>query len=540
MKQIHESGGTPSALHSQVWRWLQTLPGVVGLGIGPRGWRIYVSDILDGESPATIPAEILGFPAEVILKQPSFLCYGNSFQETLKPGIEIASKGEGAGSLGCFARVVGSPNTIVILSNSHVLYGDIIELAGSGAGKECGQPDVSCCCCCTSHVIGKNRGSGTNAFKFVRVKVNGFTDIEQGSEIDCGAAVLNNKRPYTNESEYYGMITGTPPAGGLGVSAGDAVEKVGSTTGHTTGKICQFNTVASYVAGGSGSISNLLYPFEVVGRAFDESFSGAKGNINQLFVMPDPDPSDPNRKTFFANSGDSGSAVVNSAKQVIGLVTRVWTMSPESIADLNKVLTSPVPAHAGNVGIVCPIGPVLKSLGIEIVNNMKGTATTAGPILEVPEDLTEEREKVLAMERKLQALKEEVGQRALGREVMNRVAKHRPEVARLIDHNRAVTVAWHRAQGPAFAAHCLHSFEDENYLIPSTVNGVTPVDLVKKMAQVLKANGSVELREDVEAHEIEVLDLISGYRSVWCFVDRIRKLNLPEYEDSQITVGSDD
>jgi hypothetical protein len=518
---MHDKADKLRGLHSRVWSRLQSIPGVSGLGIGVQGWRVYV------DSLARVPSEIAGFPTEIVFRRPSFLCYGNDFQPTLKPGIEIASKGQSGGSLGCFARVKTSPNTIVLLSNSHVLYGDIADYGGSGADVECGQPSVSCCCCCTSHVIGENRGDGSNAFgKEVSVHVtHPQLPVEEqdqsGREFDCAAAVLNGKRPYTNQSDY-GMITGTPPSG-LGVSAGDAVEKVGSTTGHTTGTICEFTFHATYTSGGSGTIPSILCPLSFGGKKNpQERSSGAKGNINQFFVIPDPLPGNPSQKTYFVEEGDSGSVVVNSSKQVIGLLTRKVPLDAEMIDYLNAFLTQPLPAHAGNLGVVCPIGKVLDSLGVEIVDNMQGTVTTAGPVLEVPDEVVLERERVMALERTLQGLEFEIRRKALGREVVDKIGKHRPEAARLVDQNRAVKVAWHRGQGPAYAAHCLHSFQDRGYEIPSEVNGIPPRELVRRMAQVLKTHGSEGLQSDIREYEQLALEWIEGCNSVWQLVDRLR------------------
>lgn len=536
-------------LYPHVWARLQSIPGIAGLGVGVRGWRVYIDSTFDpthGSLPS-IPAEIAGFPIELIFRQPSFLCYGNDFQATLKPGIEIASKGQGGGSLGCFARLKANPNTIVLVSNSHVLYGDIADLDGSGADVDCGQPSVSCCCCCTSHVIGANLGNGSNAFgpkvsvHVTHPQLDPSDQNQSGWEFDCAAAVLNGKRPYTNQADY-GMVTGAP-ASGLGVSAGDHVEKVGSTTGHTTGTICEFTFNATYTSGGSGPIPSILCPIAVGGgKNVQEVFSGAKRNINQFFVIPDPVPGNPSQKTYFAQDGDSGSVVVNSAKQVIGLVTRKLTLDQESIDYLNTFLTQPLPAHAGNLGVVCPIGKVVGALGIEIVDNMHGTVTTSGPVLEVPEEVVEERERVLALERTLQSLESEIRQKTLGREILEKIQEHRPEVARLVDHHRAVKVAWQRCQGPAYAAHCLHSFEDKRHEIPSQVNGVRPKQLVERMARVLKSCGSEQLRRDIEDYEqiaLEWIERCSADNSVWGLVDRLRRLETVGGKDEvEVTTGA--
>jgi hypothetical protein len=535
MKEIHNGVADLLRLHSQVWKRLRRIPGVCGLGIGLSddgreshtdvGWRIYVDGPATPSGPdeaCAIPREIAGFPTEVIRKQSSFACYGNSFEDKLKPGIQVTRKGtEGGGTLGCFARVVGQPNKIVLLSCSHVLYGP-----SAGADHKIGQPDVSCCCC---HVIGKNRGDRKNNFNKVSVRVSHPSmpsdEIWDGSEIDCAAALVNNKRPFTNESEFYGMITGAPPAGTLGASAGDSVEKVGSETGHTKGKIVEFTTVSTYLSGGTGTVDPILFFKSLLSP--DAASTGAQAMINQLVVIPDPDPANPSLPTDFGAPGDSGAVVINSAtKQVIGMLNHVIGMSPRTRREFEPFMkTPPFPPHVGSLGIVSPIGPALASLGVEIVNNMFGTVTTSGPVLEVPPGVQRRREEVIALDATLRDLESEMRQKKLGQEILKKIAEHRPEVTARFHDTRAVMDAWRHGQGPTFSVHCVRSFKDHHYLIPSEVNGVTPVALAKKMARVFKTYGSDRLRSDIEDYESLVLEWIAGCNSVWQLVDRMRKLD---------------
>lgn len=455
------------------------------------------------------------------------MSFGNEYQETLTPGILIESKVGGAGTLGCFARLKSDPAKIVLLSNSHVLFGDVQSMGGSGVGAKVGQPKVSCCWCCACRVIGNNLRQGFNR---VAVNVSGAgadSGLHAGSMIDSATAELNAERPYTNQA-LYGMITGTP-ASGFGVTAGAAVEKVGSTTGRTTGTVLGFTTTWTIQSGGSGAnggtADNILYPLTVQGSGVEENFSGAIPNILQMLILADANPTHPTEPTHFVSFGDSGSAVVNAARQVVGLVSRSFRVNDATRAFLNPILQTPLPPHAGTLGIVSPIGPMLDLLDIEIVNNMSGTAPSSA--LEVIDmgRLTAEREQRAALELTLRDLELEIRGKVLGRAAMETFDRHRREVIELVSTKRRVTVTWHRNQGPAFAGHCLHSFADPDYVIPSDEQGVSPIELLTRMATVLKRHGSPQLAADIDAYQELVVEWSTGCTSLWQLVERMRGLD---------------
>ncbi len=460
------------------------------------------------------------------------MSYGNEYQETLRPGILITSKvSPPGGTLGCFARLTSDPSKIVLLSNSHVLYGDVQSLGGAGAGDgaDVGQPSVSCCWCCACRVIAANR---TNAFTRVTVNVTSpEASTETGSEIDCAIAILNDDRPYTNEA-LYGMITGTPNSG-FGVSGGDAVEMVGSTSGRSSGTVLSFTTTATLQNG--TPVPPILFPYTVSGSEIDDNFAGVPSGVNQLLIAPDPNPQNSSQKTHFCGPGDSGSVIVNSAKQVVGLLSRAWQPSESSRAFLNARMSSPLPDHVGTLGLAAPIGAVLSALQIQIDGNMSGTAPSAGASLV---DL-KRGERRRALQLTLRDLEREIRTKALGRTVMDAIARHRGEVLSLVNNERRVAVAWRRSEGPAFAAHCLRSLEDHEYVIPSDVHGVTPRRLIEKMAAVLKRYGSDALRRDIEAYERIAFDWIVDTTSVWPLVERMKRLEPLDRDDERATeVGS--
>jgi hypothetical protein len=98
-----------------------------------------------------------------------------------------------------------------------------------------------------------------------------------------------------------------------------------------------------------------------------------------------------------------------------------------------------------------------------------------------------------------------------------------------MDRKREVTVAWHRMEGPAYAAHVLNSFRDHGHTIPGDVHGVTPQQLVARMAAVLRKYGSAALQADIARYEALALEwLTTGDTSVWELVDRLRRIEIDQ------------
>lgn len=516
------------ALYPRAWARLRRIPGVSGLGFGVAdvsgdgaraGWRVYVDD---ARARDDIPEAVAGFATTVVDRSGSAPCHGNGREPTLKPGIQIEAYCRGQGTLGCFARLTDGSGKIVILSNGHVLYAGGLK----NTGREIGQPGVRCCCCCKCRVVATNRAVSVHP---VTVEVTAPAidrPTQSGNEIDAAIATLNRSRPYTNDSGsgFFGMIRGTPGSG-LGVAGGSKVEFVGSVSGHKTGTVLRWGTSAKYVKGGTGPIADVLLPISLKG----EEVGSRDPFINQLWVVPDPDPHDPTRPVSFIEEGDSGAAVVNGAREVVGLMTRKVPTAAH-LDFFNGFLSQPLPAHAAELGVVCPIGTILQDLRIEIVDAMSGTAPASGEELALSEeDLRREREEATALEETVRDLLTEARARPIGREIMDAVDRHRAEVSTLINHARRVTVAWHRAHGPAWAAHALHSVRDHGHVIPREIQGVTRAHLVTRMVAALRAAGSAALRADLARYEGLALEwAASDDPSVWMIIERLRRAYEPD------------
>lgn len=287
---------------------LLAIPGAISVGIGLRErggeltsepvFRAYVrhkrplAELTEGER---IPAEILGFPVDVLVVRDSIPIIGFDDENDdanyrtkvggAKIGIDVS--GSGLGTLGCFVRT--ADGKVAILSNYHVLM-------DGGADIGVGQPDHSDLLCCTCNEIAKTVAKKTNAATV--------------DELDCAIAVLKPgvrfqpkirtiKRP-DGTVELEGLLTGSEAA-----TFGDTVWKVGERTGLTRG------------------IISAVSP--------------------QVEVSPSPP------FAYFANHGDSGSVIVElSTGRVVALLSRI----DKEIVDGGKLgLGTPIAPVLSELGV---------------------------------------------------------------------------------------------------------------------------------------------------------------------------------------------
>lgn len=91
-------------------------------------------------------------------------------------------------------------------------------------------------------------------------------------------------------------------------------------------------------------------------------------------------------------------------------------------------------------------------------------------------------------------------QTVAGRVLLGIIETHRDEIMDLINTRRRVTVTWHRVEGPAFLAAFLRSAQDDAYIIPEEVRGISRRDAVAYMAAALRDTGSEALRADIDLY----------------------------------------
>ncbi|WP_345408690.1 hypothetical protein [Nonomuraea salmonea] len=96
----------------------------------------------------------------------------------------------------------------------------------------------------------------------------------------------------------------------------------------------------------------------------------------------------------------------------------------------------------------------------------------------------------------------------LGERLGKVIRRHVAEVRELVHHNRRVMVTWHRRKGPAYVNAVLRGAERPDRPLPAEIDGVSPVDTLTAMRDVLMREGSEGLRADLAAHGEYILDLV--------------------------------
>jgi len=187
---------------------------------------------------------------------------------------------------------------------------------------------------------------------------------------------------------------------------------------------------------------------------------------NQIHIQGDTGP--------FAGPGDSGAVVVDQNRKVVGL---------HFAGDANDANS-----YANH------IADVLAALHITI------TGTEAALLAEELPDL---------------------GTLPPGSWLAGRVEAHQSEVVTLVNHDRRVTVAWHRAQGPSWLAALARSARDPAYRLPHEIAGVTRADALARLRDALVQHGGAELRADVERHYDLVLAAFTGHHTTGELLDAI-------------------
>lgn len=263
-----------------VEKQLLALPGVTGVDIGFKesngrktktiAIRVLVKEKKDVPPDQQVPKTIGGFPTDVIEREFKLHAIDEASYRPLIGGIScgpcrlIGGTDLTTGTLGCLVVDRESPGDLMLLSNYHVLCGSDDDQAIGDTIVQPGRVDGGSC---PDEVVAT------------------LTRWEVGGSVDCAVATLAEGITAVPQIEEIGAIIGTGE-----VELGDAVKKRGRTSRLKHGIVDSIDLSTTTDFGAIGSITL----------------------TGQIGISP-------LANDVFGESGDSGSAVVNSRRQVVGL-----------------------------------------------------------------------------------------------------------------------------------------------------------------------------------------------------------------------------
>lgn len=186
--------------------------------------------------------------------------------------------------------------------------------------------------------------------------------------------------------------------------------------------------------------------------------------------------------------GDSGSVAIDLSGNVIGLVKEI---DKDAATDVKAIAT--------------PIADVLAHHDITILT------TDESEEHDVAEDLDElDLTSLLPTGSPFAPMATRLQAGDSGRELVRLFAAHRDECLDLVNARGAVTVAWHRAKGPAWLAATLRSAKEPAYPLPRALDGVSREQAARRVLAALEAHGSDALRADVATHKDRLIEAFTA------------------------------
>jgi hypothetical protein len=203
------------------------------------------------------------------------------------------------------------------------------------------------------------------------------------------------------------------------------VVKVGRTTGRTKGRVVD-----------ADAVSNLDFGPPVGLKFFTRGIIIQSTKVSGCCCCTCT-VLDPSKK--FADDGDSGSVLVSEQRMAVGLILAKGTNDAFACR-----MTEVESGMNITINRTVVIGPPSLEVHPEAVPapHAGGGAPFAAT---VPAAFAEDDTVWSIMQRRLE-------ETPFGREVGAQVRQHLPEAIDLVNHHRAVMVAWQRVQGPSFLA----------------------------------------------------------------------------------------
>jgi hypothetical protein len=379
----------------------------------------------------------------------------------IRGGTQIArAAGSGAGTLGCMFTVLNDPNTILAVTNHHVIYDNCGTAANhEEVGQAKGSTSSSACC---SDIIGK------------------ILDAQCDADVDIALIKLDPGSQYFAEVHEIGRVTASHVVTHAEATSHTfQVKKRGRTTRLTGGTI-QADNLSGQVNKPDGTLHR--------------NFTGA------MSVLANPDPASPGTTTNWSLPGDSGSAVLNENDMVVGIH---FGGSPATATTPGSGMFIPIKAITDKFGGL----PVPRHLELLVAH-----ADNPGEVRTVPTAMVADPAALPApviTPGEAQRLEDAIRTTESGRWYADLYDRHRDEVGALVRENRHVTLVWHRSGAAELFQWLLRTFTRHDVRLPDAIQGRPVRACVEDIGRALARYGSPGLRADVE-RVIPVLPDVAG------------------------------
>lgn len=502
------------AIKERAAEQLMRLPGVNAVGIGgrmrggqPTG-EVVLKVFVDQKKPLSdlspadvIPAEFEGVPTDVEVMGPLERDANpppgkvpgpdnELYDDRKRPLIggtmlQIDLNGAGVGTLGCFLQQVGDNTKIYAVTAHHVLR-TASKQPTIGTTKA-GQPaasDSSTKCC--SAIIGVFAGGSISALR------------------DAGIVQLAPGAQYQGDILDFGAVKGKH----------DITVAEAATQTYPVRK----RGIRTLVTGGT---------VQAIGVTPSKPLDGVT-HTNLTVVKPNPDPTLPaGTQVYFSDHGDSGSAWVNDAMEVVA------------------VHLGRNPDNTGQ-SVATPIGAVIsqfhdvENLDLDVVTAAEPGQTRTVPgaaMVAVPPEVraalgaapapAPDREAVPAAVRvperipvgawlpqtgpppaaTLADIQRDLDRSAAGRAFISAWLRHQDELVELVYTNKRVAMVWHRSGGSALSQYLVRMLSQPTLAMPERVNGQPLTRCLDRLQEVFCRYGSAPLRRDLSRARALLPDL---------------------------------
>jgi hypothetical protein len=384
------------------------------------------------------------------------------------------------GTLGCVAintAATDPSKKAVALTNAHVLLDVVLTTTHDGAGV--GQPDTSSLCCKScDHTIGHVDHD---------VQLTGYDPTTNPQPpptgIDAGFVTLDPEVQWSAEVIISGEGGSIVTEKIVGPHAVDGTEALFDFSSGTGVPIYAIHKRGARTEATTGWLVSITTSVDVPYQSLDGTVTKTLRFVNQLELQPK------DATKFIALEGDSGSAVVNSSHQVIGLLYGV----PRD--------TDPPSSSA----VACPIATVQTKLGVVVADSatypLVQTVPKPGAAPHAFAALPADR---AIVRQRLETARAELGNTNLGQQLDGALHQHFNEIRGLVNANKRTAAVWRRIRGPAWISEVVNCLMDRGRRFPTEIAGRTLGDCIDQLAAVLQRYGSESLVDALETMEPEL------------------------------------